>query len=196
MLEYEKKIMLKKEEYVALLKTKDIQFPIEKHTNYYFDTDDLSMNQKNITCRIRAKNGKYKATIKNHNTEYPDCSIEASLPETAEYDSTLFRALGLCYQGELFTERITLYKAPSCKMVMDHNAYLGQEDFELEVEYQKEHESEAIAQLERVAKNLTDAEILTKSGDFMQRIGQVIPKSRRFFGRRAIGGRKYAVCFR
>ena len=61
MLEYEKKVMLTKDEY-AVLSAQCRGMRVETQTNYYFDTDDFCMNRKGITCRIRAKNGKYKTT--------------------------------------------------------------------------------------------------------------------------------------
>ena len=42
-----------------------LQMPITTQINYYFDTDDFSMNRQNTTFRIRLKDGKYKATMKN-----------------------------------------------------------------------------------------------------------------------------------
>ena len=72
MLKHEKKALLTKEEYdVMMASCKGMA--VEFQTNYYFDTDDMYMNRKGITCRIRAKNGTYKTTIKKHGT---DCSVE------------------------------------------------------------------------------------------------------------------------
>ena len=57
-LEYEKKIMLTADEYFSILLLVCRDVPVQTQTNYYFDNDDLSMNKKGITCRIRPKDGK------------------------------------------------------------------------------------------------------------------------------------------
>ena len=111
MLEYEKKIMLTANEYHTLaMSNRCKNIPKQLQTNYYFDDDDFSMNKKGITCRIRHKNGKYKACIKNHNTNHCDCSMELNLPEDVKFDPHFFKTLGLQCQGELVTDRIVIYK--------------------------------------------------------------------------------------
>ena len=139
MLEYEKKIMLTEAEYCTIIKGMTSRYiPIQNQTNYYFDNDNLSMNEKGITCRIRVKDGKYKATVKNHNPEHPDCSIEVDLVEKSEFDPQIFNVFGLHHQGELVTKRIIMYNDSACQMVLDKNIYLGYTDFELEVEFRKD----------------------------------------------------------
>ena len=143
MLEYEKKIMLTEDEYLSILMLMCKYAPMQTQTNYYFDNDNLSMNEKGITCRIRAKDGKYKVTVKNHNAEHPDCSIEVDLVEKAEFDPQIFNVFGLHHQGELVTDRVVMHKDSMCEMVLDRNVYLGHTDFELEVESSKESERRA-----------------------------------------------------
>lgn len=180
-LEYEKKVMLTADEYHAIVMFMCKQHPINIQTNYYFDTDDLSMNRKGITCRIRAKDGKFLATIKSHGAEHPDCSIEEDLVEKTEFDSKIFDTIGLHHQGVLITERIVINKDSCCEIVLDRNTYLGFTDFELEVEYCEGGEARAQSLLESVAKVLVDAKILTGSNVFLKRVGQGKSKSQRFF---------------
>lgn len=184
MLEYEKKIMLTADEYLFILVLMCKYGPIETQTNYYFDNDDLSMNKKGITCRIRAKNGKYKATVKNHSTEHPDCSIEVDLVEKTAFDPQIFNVFGLHYQGELVTERVVMHKDSACEMVLDRNVYLGHTDFELEVEYSKESEHRAQTLIESFADCLVAAEHLTSVDELFNRIGKGKSKSQRFFERK------------
>lgn len=183
MLEYEKKIMLTAKEYFAILLLMYKHAPVNIQTNYYFDNDDLSMNEKGITYRIRAKDGKYKATMKSHISQYPDCSIESNLNEKSEFDPQIFNVFGLHYQGNLVTERAVLYQDSFCKMVLDRNIYLGHTDFELEVEYDRESEKKAKVLLEDVAEFLSVKEKLTKVNDFLSRVGKGKSKSGRFFER-------------
>ena len=74
MTELEKKLLLTEDEYDYLMErfgygSPLIQKPIVTQINYYFDTDDFSMNRRNTTCRIRLKGGKYRATMKRHSSE-------------------------------------------------------------------------------------------------------------------------------
>lgn len=188
MLEYEKKIMLTKDEYLAIFMLMCNNVPIQTQTNYYFDDDDLSMNKKGVTCRIRAKDGKYKATVKNHNVEHLDCSVEVDLVEKSTFDPLIFNAFGLCYKGELVTNRVIIYKDSTCEMVLDRNIYLGYMDFELEVEYCKESEDRAKTLIENIGKCLVAAEQLTRIDELISRVGKESSKSQRFFERLKFGG--------
>lgn len=184
MLEYEKKVLITENEYDAIVNTWCNGIKPKIQINYYFDTDDLYMNKKGITCRIRAKDGKYKTTVKNHNTVRNDGSMEIDLCEQNKLDTKFFDALGLCHQGELVTERIVMYKDSFCEMVIDRNTYLGHTDFEIEVEYSEDCEQVADYLLMTVAKmlvNYTGMECIDK---FLKRVGKAKSKSKRFFGRK------------
>lgn len=183
MLEYEKKIMLTEDEYLAIFMLKCKNVPVQTQVNYYFDDNDLSMNKKGITCRIRAKDGKYKATVKKHNIEQPDCSVEVDLAENTEFDQLIFNVFGLYHKGELITNRVIIYKDSTCEIVLDRNVYLGYIDFELEVEYSKDSESRAQKLIENIGECLVAAEQLTGINEFVARIGHGISKSQRFFER-------------
>lgn len=187
MLEYEKKVMLTKDEY-AVLSARCRGMRVETQTNYYFDTDDFCMNRKGITCRIRAKNGKYKTTIKNHCTEEPSCSIEVHLYESTELNPQIFEALGLRLQGELITSRIIMCKDSFCEMVLDQNTYLGQTDFEIESEYTGECEAIALEYLKNIAQFLVAAKIIDSTEEYLCRIGKGKSKSERFFERKQSEG--------
>ena len=184
MLEYEKKIMLTEAEYNAIIIILCKCASVVTQTNYYFDTDDLSMSKMGITCRIREKDGIFKATIKSHDTKHPDCSVEEDLVEKTEFDPNIFNTLGLRYHGELVTDRIVMHKDSYCEIVVDRNTYLGATDFELEIEYCKESECRAQAHLERIAEGLVAAKLLIDPNEFMERVGQGKTKSQRFFEKR------------
>lgn len=183
MLEYEKKIMLSADEYTAISAAFCRGIVPKTQTNYYFDNDELSMNQKGITYRIRAKDGKYTATIKSHNAQHPDCSVEVDLVEKTKFDPQIFGEFGVHYQGELVTERLILYKDSACEMVLDRNVYLGYTDFELEVEYDKESECCALRRIENISHFLVATEHLSGIDELLARIGQGGSKSQRFFER-------------
>ena len=183
MFEYEKKIMLTADEYLSIAMLVFKYAPSQTQTNYYFDNDDFSMNEKGITCRIRAKAGKYKATVKNHNVEHPDCSIEVDLVEKTEFEPQIFNVFDLHQQGKLVTDRIVLYKDSFCEMVLDRNVYLGHTDFELEVEYCKQSEETVKSLIANIAQCLVTTEQIRGVDEFLSRLGQGRPKSQRFFER-------------
>lgn len=183
MLEFEKKWLLTQVEYEVL----KLQFAGNSsttvQTNYYFDTDDCSMNRQGITCRIRGKNGRYRVTIKNHQVNCNDCSHEATIAETTQFDVSVFYALGLQLQGELTTERTLLYEDAFCKMELDKNRFLGCTDYELEIEYTEGHIESVLAVLEQVAYALRSVnEEITAKWLYVHTNAQ--SKSQRFFERK------------
>ena len=183
MLEYEKKAMLSREEY-EVLADKCINLRLDAQINYYFDTDDFVMNSKGITCRIRAKGGKYKATIKKHSKHNSNCSVEEQLYYKTELDTRVFDALGLCYQGELVTLRACIYRDDFCEIVLDKNMYLDYMDFEMEIEYRKDCEENAIEAIKKAAECLVKANLISSTDEFMLRIKKSKSKSKRFFERK------------
>ena len=183
MLEYEKKVLLSKDEYAVLVDRCE-GMTVKPQINYYFDTEDLYMNRKGITCRVRAKEGKYKATIKNHIADGLNCSVEEDLYEDTEFNYAVFEALGMYLQGSLITTRLLLHKDACCEIVLDWNVYLGYEDFEIEVEYAKGCENSAVDHLKSIAESLVTADLVDSVEDFMLRIGKGKSKSERFFERK------------
>ena len=134
MVEFEKKYILTKDEYERLFK---IYKDCKEYTqvNYYYDTDDYAYNKKGITCRIRKKGNKFKATIKNHSTGKTFCSVEKSMSVKNELDDRLFKDLGVSLQGYLTTERKEITTGYGITIFLDKNTYIGIIDYELEIEY-------------------------------------------------------------
>ena len=105
MTEREKKMLVSKDEYYYLIEQlgyelPGIKKPVIRQINYYFDTEDLAMNQNHITCRIRLKNGHYKGIIKRH---FPDTD-QSTETEIKIYDGiyeNTFTDMGLQLQGSL-----------------------------------------------------------------------------------------------
>ena len=181
MIEREIKIMLSEEEYATLARVMCRHRTVNTQTNYYFDTDDLSMNKKGITCRIRYKNGFYKATVKKHNADGAECSIENDICEKTEFDPTVFNTLGLRFQGELVTERLKICDDVFCNAVLDRNTYLGKTDFELEIEYSEACKKKAYSYLDGIADLLFRYEHLQDKKELISRISHAKSKSQRFF---------------
>lgn len=154
MTECEKKLLLSEKAYNALMEQfSSSRKPIVTQVNYYFDTDDFAMNRQDTTCRIRLKDGQYKATMKQH-TAGTDQSTEAEMEIYAGLDNNAFTDMGLKLWGALTTHRCVLLKNPHLEVVLDRNEYLGHTDYELEIEYLPEYEKEARAVLKEVEKAL------------------------------------------
>ncbi len=181
MIEYEKKILLTENEYQVLKMTVCKNCREVTQTNYYFDTADFLMNKKGITCRIRAKNGKFTAEVKNHNIFEKDGSNEEKLFEGSEFCSEIFTHFGLFNQGSLITQRTTRQKGSEYKIVLDRNTYLGKTDYELEIEYFEGFEKEALQALENIAKTLFTARTIEDRKEFFKRADKSKSKAERFF---------------
>lgn len=181
MIEREIKVMLTRLEFITILKKMCVSFVPSVQTNYYFDTEDLSMNKKGITCRIRYKDGKYKTTVKNHNANNPELSIEQDFYESPELNPNIFNMLGLLCHGELVTERYSLYKNEYCEMVVDRSSYLGKTDFELEIEYSEGFKEKAEKCLDDVTEFFLCQQCILEKDEFTSRVQKGKSKSERFF---------------
>ena len=182
MRELEKKRMLTRQEYNCLRCISCQNVPGVFQTNYYFDTDDFAMNKRGVTCRIRFKNGVYKATIKTHGIQEAGCSIEEDLSEKTYFDQNAFSSLGIHLQGDLVTERTVMFKDNTCEMVLDRNMYLGTTDYELEIEYLEGCEDKANRLMNEAVEMLISHEFIMNK-DELQSL-QCKSKSERFFERK------------
>ena len=187
MLEYEKKVMLSETEYLTLMRTMCHREPGCIQTNYYFDTDDLAMNKKGITCRIRSKNGRFETTVKSHGCE-TDISSEQSTEIRDAFGAGAFLEMGLHLQGSLITQRTAVYSDGYCEAVLDRNTYLGCTDYELEIEYMRGCDEQATRLLQGIAGILLAENRITNTEDFCKRAGRSQSKSERFFRRKMVCG--------
>ena len=187
MTEFEKKLLLTGDEYDYLMEHLGyenplIPKPVVSQINYYFDTDDFSMNRQNTTCRIRLKDGKYKATIKKHSAG-ADQSTETEMEIYNGLERNAFTDMGLKLQGELITKRCVIMNDANCEVVLDKNEYLGHIDYELEIEYTQEHENDAQAILKIFRDMLTRRKCFLIYRESIADLSSVPSKSNRFFER-------------
>ena len=190
MTELEKKLLLTEDEYDYLMEHLSyenplIQKPITIQINYYFDSDDFSMNRQNTTCRIRLKDGKYKATMKKH-ASGGDQSTETEMKIYDGLESNAFTDMGLKLQGELITKRCVVFKDANCEAVLDKNEYLGHTDYELEIEYTSEHEKDAQVIMKIFRDMLTRRKCFLIYKEGIANPPKVPSKSNRFFERMSI----------
>lgn len=180
MIEYEKKLLLTKDEYIYLSKLCDRSAQLKCQTNYYFDTDDMEMNRKNVTCRIRVSGEKYVGTIKKHITG-SDISFESDIEVYNDLHDNAFVDFGLSLQGQLCTCRGVILEEPGCKAVLDKNDYLGRTDYELEIEYHPECEDKAFSFLRHCFEVIRCFEPSLEYNELLSRLDGAENKSRRFF---------------
>lgn len=183
MIELEKKLPLTKEEYTCLLEHFGQNRSMVKQVNYYFDTEQLSMNHQNITCRIRLKNGQYQATMKCH-AYGKDQNTETELEIWDGIKENSFTRMGLQLQGMLITERCVLTQDAEYEVVLDKNNYLGYTDYEIEIEYSPNHEQDAATTLKQIIDVLISHDPKLTLQEMLLRTKHVPSKSKRFFTRR------------
>lgn len=180
MIEKEKKVLLSQKEYSCLLEHFGTGKPTIKQTNYYFDTDDLSMNERNITCRIRFKDGRYKATVKKHIIA-EESSYETEIEVRGGIHDNIFIDLGLQMRGKLTTERCTLIESDHYTVFLDRNEYQNYVDYELEIEYASNFEQEASAILHTLSDILLYHNSSFSLQSLIERYKNAKSKSQRFF---------------
>lgn len=190
MTEREKKMLVSKDEYDYLIEQlgyelPGIKKPVIRQINYYFDTEDLAMNQNHITCRIRLKNGHYKGIIKRH---FPDTD-QSTETEIKIYDGiyeNTFTDMGLQLQGSLITERCIIFKDLNHEIVLDKNEYLGYTDYEIEIEYSPDYEEKAELTLKALHNMLVKRNSSSSCRKNSTTFKNVSSKSSRFFKRKKL----------
>lgn len=170
MIENEFKVILTREQYETLLAFYDWDRVIEQ-TNYYYDTPELTLSDRHITCRVR-KIGE-------------DCFLQIKLPNGRDYSRIeLEKKLGAEVPGELSAELLNdlageraepplpdvrllgalsttrgVKRFEGAEIDLDKSEYFGKTDYELEIEFTDEAAARA------VLAQCTEAARLTKSGD-------------------------------
>lgn len=182
MLEFEMKFMLSPIEYGILCRA--FNAPNYTQTNYYYDTQDLFYNRKGITCRIREKGKKYKATIKEHRLNTHNCSAEKTIEVKNEYDVSLFEGMNLLLQGKMQTLRKDIPMPNGIRIAVDKNIYLGAEDYELEIEYDPAFENLCKDTLHTIVVILSEQGVASSMEDFYDRMQHSRTKSERFFAQK------------
>ena len=132
-----KKLLLSETEYAIIRELffygENVTF--SDHVNYYFDTSQQDFHRKGITCQIRQKNGSLKGTIETYLRDQKDVSTEESFAvETLPYRFAV-SSQTVYLQGSLYTRRLAVEIMPEIRMMLDQNWYLGNVDFQLEIEY-------------------------------------------------------------
>lgn len=139
-LEIEFKTAIQKETYDELLKQFDLENNVFKQTNYYFDTDNLDLDNSKIVLRIRQKGNQYKLTSKSHSNEG---AFETHVFITEEEALKMLRdgfdasIINLSFYVRKVSELSTYRVSTSYKngvIFFDKSVYYGKTDYEIEYE--------------------------------------------------------------
>ena len=118
--------------------------------NYYYDTSDRALHREGITLRIRQSGGRLQGQIKTHDKGRTGNSEEYYFSVDTLPEKLVFRGRNVKLRGSLVTLRAE-YQAEGREagtkftVDLDHDFYLGNEDYELEIEYPDGAEAEARA---------------------------------------------------
>lgn len=145
--DYEKTLSLSEKEYALLsdvfgCRLPSRPLPAVRQIDYYFDTDSLAMYRRNVTCRIRLRDGHFEGEIARR-AAASDRVIRTGVGVYDGLSGNGFTDMGLKFQGSLVTESRTLFSGAFCTVTLDRNDYLGVTDRELKLGYPPGYEKEA-----------------------------------------------------
>ncbi len=146
MQEKEWKWLVTKEHFDALLRLAEYFAQTKGDTrlqiNHYYDTIDRKIAAQNICVRIRQTEGGLWGTVKKHGdngtSEETGFRVEM-LPRFVTYENCLLHRL-----GALVTQRTDFTVGEIAKLSFDRNFYLGETDYEIELEFLEEKEPESL----------------------------------------------------
>lgn len=168
--EYEIKYLISKKNYERLSEIFCNRNAVTfEQTNYYYDTPDQKLRKRNITARIREKNGNLIGVIKSHSAETIH-SREISFRVEMIANVISYNGENLYLNGSLCTRRTEVNICDGITLMLDHNRYLDVEDYEMEIEYDKQQD---VAMPDRLQAAIDEMKMLVNSQS----------KSERFFRR-------------
>ncbi|MGD9155349.1 MAG: CYTH domain-containing protein [Bacillota bacterium] len=158
MIEFEFKYSLNREEFTQLFNRLSNKYP--KNTllqiNYYYDTDGFELEKQGINLRVRQKEADLKMELKTPILRERALRVKKEfsrsikqLPLTINFNNDEWQGLipgngELHLIGILLTERTKFLPEPGIEIVLDKSYYLGLVDYELEVEFQKGLQTQAL----------------------------------------------------
>jgi len=159
-IEIEFKTKINKDTYNKLLHTFNLENNVFKHTNYYFDNNDLTLNKERIVLRIRVKDDtSYKLTLKSQ-SEYESYEYHVFLEKdealkmieegfnTKKYFDTYDYDVKFIVSLDNFRAK-TPYEGGT--LFIDYSEYCGNTDYELE--YEVNHYEKGLIAWEELIKN-------------------------------------------
>lgn len=178
-LEIEMKCFVGEEQYNSLLQEFNLLDDVHAQTNYYFDTDNLDLQNNKIVLRIRQKGEQYKLTSKSKGV---DGNIENHVYITKEEALAMLKngfdakIINLPYHVKNLC-RLTTYRA-SCqykcgKLFLDKSTYGNKTDFEIEFEVTDKSEGEKVFDEFLSSHNITKTIPISKCKRAFNEINQL-----------------------
>ncbi len=157
--EMEYKHMLCREEYRRIMEWMDCAFapPGFVQINYFYDTKDYDLHQRDMTLRVRQVEGRLLCQCKFESGHETDAGAKSrtelekqidALPKKIDpekwFDHQRLRDLPTVHLlGSLVTERRVYEVEPGVDVTLDRSHYLGHTDWELEIEYEEDRADRA-----------------------------------------------------
>lgn len=183
MIEREKIIIVSYPEFIYIKNMFNKKYPITQ-SDIYYDNECYDLNKLGITCRIREFENKFTLTIKEHQNNWGDISIENTKIINSLSGDEYFTNMGLKRQGRLITIRYSFYPYNGINLCLDNNIYLGESDYVLEIKYNEGMEDLAYHELKSISYLLFFNHISFQTNSLILRIENPVCKSKRFFDRK------------
>lgn len=148
---------------------------------YYYDTDDLYLYQKNVTCNIRYENDTFYANIRRRGI--PCAGIE-EIPLQITHAPEFFPLsdFPISCRGIMRIAQNVYSPDTDVQIVLEKNVYLNQTDYAVTIEYGHKKRPRCKAVAVAIANHLAKQEICPIE-DFIKRAEKEDSKPRRFFER-------------
>lgn len=170
MIENEFKVILDKNQYDILSKSYKWDKEISQ-TNYYFDTDDLSLSARHITCRVREISGEFFLQLKlPTGVDFSRVELEKKLdflPEKIDGKTLETLAENVVFPdvkrlGALSTKRL-VKRFDGAEIDLDESRYFGKTDYEIEIEFTDENTARKLLENVRnlIGESASNSEVCT-----------------------------------
>lgn len=170
MIENEFKVILDKNQYEILLKSHKWDKEISQ-TNHYFDTDDLSLSARHITCRVREISGEFFLQLKlPTGVNFSRVELEKKLdflPEKIDGKTLETLAENVDFPdvkrlGALSTKRL-VKRFDGAEIDLDESRYFGKTDYEIEIEFTDENAARKLLENVRnlIGESASNSEVCT-----------------------------------
>ena len=170
MIENEFKVILDKNQYEILSKSYKWDKEISQ-TNHYFDTDDLSLSARHITCRVREISGEFFLQLKlPTGVNFSRVELEKKLdflPEKIDGKTLETLAENLDFPdvkrlGALSTKRL-VKRFDGAEIDLDESRYFGKTDYEIEIEFTDENTARELLENVRnlIGESTSNSEVCT-----------------------------------
>ena len=174
-IETEYKYLLNVEQFQDVLAKCKMKFSFSEHklqVNYYYDTDENTLNSEKITVRIRQQHSDMKLQIKKHREFDNGLSTSDEYSEKIDTLPSFMRIPDISdnvfLKGALVTERQVFSFGKNSNICFDENMYLGICDYEVEIEVDERDTAEALFVINYIG--LAQKPIESKSERFFRRL--------------------------